>query len=65
MRIFLTGASGFIGSRILPALQASGHQVIGLARSDTAAQTLKAGRRRGAPRHAGRPGLATGWRRGR
>ncbi len=27
MRIFLTGASGFIGSRILPALQASGHQL--------------------------------------
>ncbi len=42
MRIFLTGASGFIGSRILPALQASGHQVIGLARSESTAQALKA-----------------------
>ncbi len=42
MRIFLTGASGFIGSRILPALQASGHKVIGLARSESTAQALKA-----------------------
>ncbi len=41
MCIFLTGASGFIGSRILPALQASGHQVIGLARSESTAQAVK------------------------
>ncbi|HBR5245049.1 TPA: NAD-dependent epimerase/dehydratase family protein, partial [Klebsiella pneumoniae] len=50
MRIFLTGASGFIGSRILPALQASGHQVIGLARSESTAQALKAA---GAEVHCG------------
>ena len=64
MRIFLTGASGFIGSRILPALQASGHQVIGLARSESTAQALKAA---GAEvhRHAGCPGVAAGWRRER
>ena len=62
MRVFVTGATGFIGTAVVKELIAAGHQVLGLSRSDEKAAALAATGARDLSRVARGPGQSQGGR---